>query len=136
MPFYEVSVTSPANTPASAPTEGALQLAPSVITHVAVQIPRGCVGLVHSQIWRADFQLWPSNPGGDISGDGAIIEWDEEYVMDDEPLTLRLIVWNEDDTYPHTITFRFTTMPLAVAAERGAVPGLIRRIGQFLGGGP
>src|SRR5574341_598866 len=133
MPFYEYDVTSPANTAQAAPTEVAANLNVGIITHVAVQIPGGCVGLVHAQIWRSDYQVWPSNPDGNLKGDDALIEWSEEYFLEDEPLSLRLRVWNDDDSFPHTITFRFSVLPLEHGRSRVAAPGLIGRIAEMLG---
>mgnify|MGYP001573842207 CR=1 FL=1 len=133
MPFYEFDITSPANTLQADPTEQLVSLNAGVITHVAVQIPRGCVGLVHAQIWRADFQVWPTNPEGDFQGDNVFIEWDEEYVLEDEPLDLRLIIWNLDDSYAHTITFRFALQPLPADAHPQAASGLLVRVARALG---
>ena len=133
MPFYEFDVTSPAQTLQAAPTEVLAGLNAGVITRVAIQIPRGCVGLVHAQIWRGDFQVWPTNPDGNLKGDNAVIEWNDEYPMDDEPLDLRLRVWNDDDSYAHTLTFRFALLPLDQAEARGASPGLVSRIADMLG---
>jgi hypothetical protein len=133
VPFYEFDVTSPAQTLESAPTELLAGLNTGVVTHVAVQIPRGCVGLVHAQIWRGDFQVWPTNPDGDIKGDNAIIDWDDEYAIDDAPTELRLRVWNDDDSYAHTLTFRFDLLPLDQAQARSAGHGLIARVAQALG---
>jgi len=133
MPFYEFDVTSPANTPQTAPTEVKAPLIKGVITHVHVQIPAGVQGLTGAQIWRANSQLWPTNPPGYIKGDNAIIIWEEDYELEDEPLTLRLLVWNRDDFFPHTITFRFALTPLARAQEIRAGPGLLKRMGKSLG---
>ncbi len=133
MPFYEFDVTSPANTLQAAPTEASANLNAGVVTHVGVQIPRGCVGLVHAQIWRADFQVWPTNPDGDFQGDDVVIEWNDEFAIEDEPTSLRLIVWNLDDSFPHTLTFRFALLPLAEAQDRQAASGLVGRIARALG---
>ena len=136
MPFYEFDVTSPANTPQAAPTEVLAALVPGVVTQVSVQVPRGVAALTGAQVWRGDFQVWPSNPGGYLKGDNVNISWTEQYYLDDEPLTLRLRVWNNDDSFPHTITFRFALMPLAQAAELRAAPGLLRRLFEGLIGSP
>lgn len=133
MPFYEFDVTSPAQTTRTSPTEVRALLTKGVVTRVAVQIPLGVKGLTGAQIWRGNSQIWPSNPGGYIKGDDVVIEWDDEYDLADQPLTLRLRVWNDDDSYAHTITFRFGLLPLAQAEERRGTPGLLRRLVEFVG---
>jgi len=134
MPFYEFDVTSPANTLQAAPTEVLAKLVPGVVTQVEVQIPLGVKGLTGSQVWRGDHQLWPSNPGGYFKGDNVRISWLDQYDLDDEPLTLRLRAWNNDDSFPHTITFRLALLPLAQAAELRAAPGILRRLFETLVG--
>ncbi len=135
MPFYEFDVTSPANTPASAPAEVLARIQKGLISQWEVQIPRGVQGLTGAFIRRGDHQLVPANPNSYIKGDDAVIRWDDHYLLDDEPLTLRLFVWNIDDTYPHTITFRFNVVPLDQAEEVSSAPGILRRVAQYLGVG-
>lgn len=130
--LYEFDVTSPANTPASAPTEVLARLNKGLVTQVQVQIPSGAVGLARGQVWRGNSQIWPSNPGGYFKGDDLVLTWDEDYTLADEPLTLRLRVWNVDDTYPHTLTFRFALLGLAQAEEARAAPGLLKRLADAI----
>jgi hypothetical protein len=78
-------------------------------------------------------QIVPANPNAYLKGDDDRITWADTYVLDDEPLTLRLFTWNVDDTFPHTITFRINLLPLAEAEDSLAAPGLLKRIGQYLG---
>ena len=130
--LYEIDVTSPANTSAAAPTEVLARLNKGVITQVGVQIPNGCMGLARAQVWRADHQLWPTTPGAYFKGDGAVIQWPEDYELADEPLSLRLRVWNLDDTYAHTLTFRFATITLQAAEEGRGIPAILKRLAGLL----
>ncbi len=130
--LYEFDVTSPANTPATAPTEVTAQLNKGAVTQVGVQIPSGCMGLARAQIWRGASQIWPSSPEEYFKGDGDVITWPEDYLLADEPLFFTLRVWNLDDTYDHTITFRFAHLDLESAEEVRGLPALLRRVGQML----
>lgn len=130
--LYEFDVTSPANTAASAPTEVLARLNKGLVTQVQVQIPSGCIGLTGAQIWRGNSQIWPSNPGGYFKGDGLVLTWDEDYTLADEPLSLRLCVWNTDDTYAHSVTFRFALLGLAQAEEQRGLAGLLKRLGEAI----
>ncbi len=133
MPFYEFDVTSPANTPRTAPTEVLARFQKGVIVQWEVAIPGGVQGLTGSFVRRGDVQIVPWNPGAYIKGDDDRIVWQDNYPLDDEPQTLRLFTWNEDDSYAHTVTFRVNLVPLDAAEAVAAAPGLLRRIAQFLG---
>jgi hypothetical protein len=117
--MYEYRLTVPPNTPAATPTVQTVTPAPGRIVAMAVQLPRGCVGLVHAQILTDLHVQWPSNPDADISGDGAIIAWQESYDLDPTAPRLRLVGWNLDDTWAHTITFRINVLPQDAVEEQG-----------------
>ena len=133
--LYEYALTIPANTAEAAPATMDAPLAPGTVARVDVQFPSGCVGLVHVQIWRSEHQVWPGNLDGDISAEGLVVSWPEDRDLEDEPLTLTLRGWNDDDTYAHTITFRFSVLPLAAKQEARESAGLLRRIGEAIFGG-
>lgn len=115
--FYEFKLTIPANTTSAAPTEEVVEISPGRVVAVEIQFPRGCFALVHVAILQELHQLWPSNPDGDIAAEWANIHFEEDHLIDQEPYQLTLRGWNEDDTFPHTITFRFNIMPLAAPAR-------------------
>lgn len=130
--LHEVAVEIPANTPAASPAEATALLNRGVVTGVQVQIPSGCMGLARAQIWRGASQIWPSTPGAYFSGDGDVIRWFDDYEMADEPLFFTIRAWNIDDTYSHTLTFRFELVSLVLAEQRRGLPALIQRIGEVL----
>ena len=132
--FFEYSLTIPANTAQAAPAELEMPLSPGTVARVDVQFPRGCVGLVHVQVWREEHQVWPVNLDGDISAEGAVVSWPEDYDLTEKPLALTLRGWNDDDSYPHTVTFRCAIMPLEQKEEAKASAGLLRRlVGSLIG---
>ena len=133
--LYEYALTIPANTAEASPATMDAPLAPGTVVRVDVQFPTGCVGLVHVQIWSGEHQVWPGNLDGDISAEGLVVSWPEDYDLEDEPFTLVLRGWNDDDTFPHTITFRFAIISLAAKEEARESAGLLRRIGQAIFGG-
>lgn len=105
--FYSFDVTIPANTTAAALVVEEVDLVPGVIHRVEIQFPRGCVGLVHVQVYQEFHQVWPSNPGADLAGEGATIAWNDYHELVEGQSKLTLKAWNLDDTFPHTVTFRF-----------------------------
>jgi len=108
--FYEFAVIVPKNTTEASPLKTDVLLAPGVIRYVEVQFPRGCVGLAHAAIHDELHQVWPSNPDGDIASDNARIAWRDDFPITNAENRLILRTWNEDDSYSHTITFRFEVL--------------------------
>ena len=105
--YYSFDLTVPPNTSASSPAELLVDLAPGTIHRVELQFPAGCAGLVHVRIFHASHQVWPSNPDGTISSDGLLVAWTEAWDLRSKPHQLRLLAYNLDDTFYHTIAFRF-----------------------------
>lgn len=111
--FYEFALTVPPNTPATAPLEREVSLALGEITWWGIQFPSGCVGLVHVFVRDELNQVIPRNTDGNVSADNARVETFDSIALRDEPSTLRIGGWNDDDAYPHTITFRFAVRSAA-----------------------
>ena len=134
--FFEYALTVPANTAQAVPAELDMPLSPGTVARVGIQFPRGCVGLVHVQVFDEEHQVWPANLDGDISAEGIEVSWVEDHDLDEAPFTLTLRAWNDDDSFPHTITFRCAIMPLDQKAEAAASAGLLRRLFEGLMGSP
>ena len=110
--YYEFEVTTPKNTASASPLRTRITLAPGVIRYVEVQFPRGCVGLVHAKILDELHQVWPANPDGDLSSENARIAWREQWELTNAENELLLVTWNDDDSYSHTLRFRFELLEL------------------------
>jgi len=134
--FYEFRITTPANTPASAPLQTELQLDAGAITAVEVLFPSGCIGLVHLTISDELHQVWPVNADADISGDTFPIGWRDDFELTDTPYTLRADVWNLDDSYEHTVTIRFEFVPLATWRRRQRAGDALDYLARWFGTGP
>jgi hypothetical protein len=105
--FYEYALTIPANTPRATPAEQLVTLALGEITWWEVQFPDGCDGLVHVYVRDELHQVIPANTDGDVSANNEHVDSFDSIPLADEPATLIVGGWNDDDTFPHTITFRF-----------------------------
>lgn len=130
--LYSFALTIPANTPATAPEELEVELVPGIIHRVEVQFPFGVLAFAHVQVLRGVHQAWPSNPDADLASEGAIIGWDEHYELPVGETILTLRGWNLDDTWDHTITFRFAVFEETRGGPVGPA-GLLGRIADFLG---
>jgi hypothetical protein len=90
----------------ASPKDTILQLCEGYIHRVNFVFPAGCAGLAHLQIRDALHQIWPTNPDGDLAGDGESINFEDYYYLSEAPFELKAYTWNLDDTYPHIITIR------------------------------
>ncbi len=133
MPLYGFDLELPANTAESSPVERDVTLTDGVLRQVKVLFPTGCAGLAHVQIRRFEHQLFPANSDGDLSGDGTLIEWEENEDLTDAPHTLRLTGWNIDDTYPHKISFWFNVQDAVDVARGQETIGFLARLQKLLG---
>lgn len=119
-------IVVPKNTTRDNPEIRQLFLASGIITWFSVLFPPGCAGLAHCAIYHQAHQIVPSKvsatervtPAGmtvhevlDLSGDTFPIEWTDYYELYGVPYMLEVRCWNEDDTYPHTITIRIAVLP-------------------------
>jgi len=104
--IYEFTLTVPADTKKESPVTKRLKLTAGVITRMSWFWPIGTHQLGHLQVYEGKYQLWPSNPDGDLTGDGESYTFDEYHVLK-KPYVLMMKAWNDDDTYEHTVTLRF-----------------------------
>jgi hypothetical protein len=130
--LYSFDLTIPAATPQSAPVQLVARLQRGVITRVRLKIPPGVAAVALTQVYRANFQVWPSNPGGALTGDGEVLEWREQYVVDDVPVDFILRGWSPSARFAHTLTWQFEMQTLDQARAAGETPTLLRRVADVL----
>ena len=109
--YYDFDFTVTKQTSESSKVEQFVTLAPGVIKEIVIQSSRSFAALVHFQIFKSIFQLWPSNPDGAFLLTGETIASSEEYEMEGPPWELTLVGWNEDDRFDHTLHVRFSVLP-------------------------
>ncbi len=126
--FYQFGLTIPANTLKASPAVLEVAVSPGNLVSVSIQFPRGCVGLVHTVATRAGHQLWPTNSDGDLSGEDAIIPWQEDLVLEDDPYVFQLRGWSDDDSFPHTLTWRFNVLSIAAVIAARASQALVDQL--------
>jgi len=63
-----------------------------------------CYGILRYH-WES--QIFPTNVDGDYAYDNYAVEFEEYYPILEVPYELTLRLWNDDDTFNHTISFMF-----------------------------
>ena len=130
--MYDFPVTTPANTTEANPTRTELLLDVGVIDQVEVAFPPGPQGLLHVRILRGASVLWPRNGGEGYAWDDDTLRFNPLYVLEEAPLALEAVSWNDDDTYDHQVTLRFNVVPAEVAFPPRAADSLVERLGDVL----
>ena len=105
--IFSFGFTLPANTSIDVPLFGAVEVSRGLIYQTEIQFPPGCAGLVGVKVFDHGHQIYPSNPGAWFVGDAQTIAFPDSYLKLAEPWILVLSGYNSDETYPHTIYFRF-----------------------------
>jgi hypothetical protein len=105
--YYEFAITVPANTAESSPVDEDLELCKGVIHRIEVQFPIGTRALTHCRLAHHSFGNLPTNNQGSFSSDGYTVPCDENLEFYSEPYVVKATLWNDDDTYEHTVTIRF-----------------------------
>jgi len=131
--FYDFRLVIPANTPKDSPKRERIRLTKGVIHKVEIRFPPGCAGLVHVVVRDLEQQVWPTNRDGDFSDDDYVISFVECYELEHPPFIFTLEGWNDDDTYDHTITFRFGILPREVVRPYEEEMGFLRRFRRLVG---
>ena len=109
--LFSASITIPKNTARATPTEVTFELAHGIITKFMVRPRPGHAALAHLVIFHLSHQIAPSTEDMDFSGDTFPIDWGDYYEFYHKPYELKLVGWNDDDTYPHTFDVFVAILP-------------------------
>lgn len=104
--FYDFAIFVPASTTQAAPVKERLQLTTGIIHQVEIVFPDGCAGLAHLQILQGGVHLYPYNRNGSFASNNESISFSDHHEITTGRDVLTALAWNNDDTYPHTLTIR------------------------------
>lgn len=107
---FTYELTIPPNTVKTNPETQVCKLTYGTVKRVFICFPPGPKGLAHIVIKRFESQVWPTNPDGDFAWDNFVFIIEDEFNMESGPFTVKLVGWNEDDTYEHTVTVMFNVL--------------------------
>lgn len=122
---YFISLPLPPLTLITAPVTYHLPLHAGTLVQLEIEFPSRCSGLAHVWVTRGTHQIAPFNPGGTYSGDGRVIPINLNVPIDDEPYSVDVWGYNQDDTFTHTPTIRVNvkeSTPGSMAAALLALP--------------
>jgi len=107
---YCKHITIDKNTTEADPNISYLVLPAGVIKQVGYEFPSGCKGLAHLTIWVGTVQQWPRSQAYNYYGDGLYRQFPENFILPNSYNIITFKCWNEDDTWPHTVTVHITVL--------------------------
>lgn len=125
--LFQASITIPASTTAASPTKETFKIAHGIITKIMVRPRPGHAALAHLVILHHEHQIAPSTEGMDLHGDADPIDWEEYYECYQPPYELKLVGWNDDDTYEHTFDVYVAILPRS-ATIAGAIGYALKNV--------
>jgi hypothetical protein len=129
---YWVEKETPANTAKSDALETEIELVPGTITEVWIFHPPGCFGLAYATIVEGIHQLYPTNSENAYHGDGYPMQFKDNYDLK-SPANLKLITWNLDDTYAHSVYVRITILHAKYSPFEEAILAIVKKLAAVLG---
>ena len=119
---YRSSVTTAAGQTKADPALADLAVCAGVISEVEILFPAGHAGLTYLQIWYLGRQIFPTSEGATFRGDDNVIQFTEQWVIQEVPHILTLHAWAPDAELIHTIFVEVSIRPFAVEPGLGSVP--------------
>lgn len=96
-------ISTPKETPESAPLSTEIQLTKGRIFGGWVYFPYGPAGTLHLQIYKGSEQVAPANRGDSYNLDDAVIPLSLDFDLDGPPYVLTARTWNTSTTYDHAL---------------------------------
>jgi len=104
--IYNANITTLANRAKTNLKRTVLNVTRGLVYRVEFSFPSGSAGLMGVAVFDGLFQLWPSTVGEFFASDGETIAFDDMYLKEAAPYQLDIYTYNEDDTYPHSVSVR------------------------------
>ncbi len=123
--WYNVSLEIPANTDRNDRVRRYFKVFRGVIHTIRITVPRGSAGLVKCRLLHGEHPLSPSTDGQWFGGDGEPFEYRDFKELTEEINELTIEAYNDDDTYPHTVTFGIGILPKDVLLPSFSTEGII-----------
>lgn len=92
--FYTWPIVVPAANVEANPVKIDMPMSSGIIHQVDILFPDNCDHQTRVQVWSANLQLWPSNRGGTVRGDAAVISFRDFVEMKNDSNILTGVAWN------------------------------------------
>jgi len=104
--IFVKSITAAVGRDENNPVIEELLIAKGLVYRVEFDFPPGCCGLCHVRLFDGGYQVYPTSRDDSFHGDATCIAFDDCYLKNAAPWVFKVMVWNDDDTWPHTLQVR------------------------------
>ena len=104
--LYEKDITVLTTHTEASKLNSIIKVTNGVIHYLGVSFPPGCANLVKVTINYGQHQIFPTNPDGQIKGDGINVQGKTFQPLLVPPYEIRVDGWNVGATYDHVVTVR------------------------------
>ena len=119
---YRAALTISAGQTQADPALEDLAICAGVISEVEIHFPAGHAGLTYLQIWYLGRQIFPTSEGATFRGDDNVIQFPEQWVIQEVPHILTLHGWAPDAELDHMLFVAVSVQPFEIIEELGSVP--------------
>ena len=130
--LYAKNVTFPAGKTELTKTIRHFHISKGWIYRAWVVFPFGCAGLVKVRVEHQGHPIIPINKSDYVQAKNYIFELPMYYEVPTEPFRITFEGWNEDETYPHTITLMLLVLPKNVILPIGATEGILESLSALV----
>ena len=109
--IFQSTITIPKATVKATPLIQTIYIARGIVTKFMIRPRPGHAGLAHLIILHHEHQVVPSTENMELHGDTFPIDWEDYLEISQPPYELKLVGWNDDDTYPHAFDVHVVVLP-------------------------
>jgi len=129
--IYTYSLKIPIKTEETSPVEKEVEVEGEIIDTIQIVIPWGHGALAGLAIFYGLEQIAPKPTGTWFKGNDQVIEWRELFTIPERKAKLKLVGYNDDDSYSHTFIVRFVVHKRRVAMIHEVIERLIGWLERF-----
>jgi hypothetical protein len=129
--FYQCSITIPAATVKDTPEQVYLTVSKGTIQRWFVGFPPGCAALAHIAVYWHEQKVFPAGEEEAVNWDDYVFDPLEDLDLSEPPYRLKVVGWNDDTSYEHTIQVAVVVFPTPDVTTEGL---LERMLHAFVGG--
>lgn len=134
--LFQGSLTIPPNTTKEEAVTTTFPIRRGIVSKFMVRPRTGHAALAHLIILHHEHQIAPSIENTDLHGDTFPVDWEDYYELYQPPYELKLIGWNDDDTYEHTFDVFVAVLPrkaVIVTAIADIFANFLDRVASLFG---
>ena len=130
--LYAEQITFTKNKTEAEATRYSFKVRKGVIYRIWITFPTGCHQLVKLRLLIDEHNFLPVHKYAYIRGNGFVFEFPMMFEIKEEPSTITIEGWNEDDTNDHTIDIYVLILDKSLVLPVGATEGILESLSSLI----